>query len=79
MKITLTDLDGRLDAIESGYVETVKVNNVALTETNNEVNVQISAATSAATTSGNGAIVVNTDSTTGAITIGIATIDCGTY
>lgn len=75
----LNDLDGRLDVIESGYVETVKVNNVALAESSNAVNVQISGATSAATAIGNEAIVVTTDNSTGAITLGISTLDCGTY
>ena len=75
----LTGLDGRLDVIESGYVETVKVNNVALAEASNAVNVQISASTTAATATGNEAIVVTTDQSTGAITLGIATLDCGTY
>lgn len=75
----LNDLDGRLDVIESGYVETVKVNNVALAETDNAVNVKISAATSVPTATVNDpAIVVNTDNT-GAITLGIGYIDCGTY
>jgi len=72
----LNDLDGRLDVIESGYVETVKVNNVALAETDNAVNVQISGATSAMT--GANAVIVETDNT-GAVTIGLGTIDCGTY
>lgn len=75
----LTDLDTRVDTIESGYVETVKVNNVALEETNNAVNIQISAATSAVAASGNGAIVVTTNNETGAITLGIASIDAGFY
>jgi hypothetical protein len=74
----LNNLDGRLDVIESGYVETVKVNNVALAETKNAVNVQISGASSAMTPIGNEAIVVDTDSN-GAVTIGLGTIDCGTY
>jgi hypothetical protein len=74
---TLNDLDGRLDVIESGYVETVKVNNVALAETDNAVNVQISGATSAMT--GTNAVIVKTDDSTGAVTIGLGTIDCGIY
>ena len=73
---SLNELDGRLDVIESGYVETVKVNNVALAETNNAVNVQISGANSAMT--GTNAVIVDTDSN-GAVTIGLGTIDCGTY
>jgi ribosome-associated translation inhibitor RaiA len=74
----LNDLDGRLDVIESGYVETVKVNGTALAETDNAVNVSISGSQTAATATGNEAIVVNTDAN-GAITLGIAYIDCGEY
>ncbi len=73
----LADLDGRLDVIESGYVETVKVNDIALAETNNAVNVQITASSSAMT--GSNAVVINTDNSTGAITLGLGTIDCGYY
>ena len=75
----LSSLDGRLDAIESGYVETVKVNNVALAETNNAVNVQISASASAGTASNGEAIVVTTDQSTGAITLALDYADCGYY
>ena len=74
----MADFDGRLDKIESGYVETVKVNNVALAETDNAVNIQISSATSAATATSTEAIVVDTDAN-GNITLGIANIDCGYY
>lgn len=76
----LNDLDERLEEIESGYVGTVKVNDVALTETDHAVNVQISGST--ATPSGtvnDPAIIVNTNQQTGAITLGIGYIDCGTY
>lgn len=73
----LTDLDIRLDAIESGYVETVKVNNVVLAETNNAVNVQISSEAAQGTAAS--PIAVNTDPTTGAVTLQIQSIDCGTY
>ena len=74
----LTDLDERLDTIESGYVETVKVNNVALTETNNTVNIEVESATSAMTATNGEAIVVDTDAN-GGITLGISSIDCGYY
>lgn len=73
----LTDLDGRLDVIESGYVETVKVNNVALAEESNAVNVQISSAPSSGAASS--PITVNTDNSTGAVTLVIQNIDCGYY
>ena len=74
----LTDLDGRLDVIESGYVETVKVNNVPLTETSNAVNIEVESATSAMTATSTEAIVVDTDAN-GGITLGLAGIDCGYY
>lgn len=74
----LTDLDGRLDVIESGYVETVKVNNVALAESDNAVNVQIESASGATTASTSNAIIVDTDAN-GKITLGLNYIDCGTY
>jgi len=73
----LNDLDGRLDVIESGYVETVKVNNVALAETDNAVNVQISSTPASGAESS--PIIVNTDNSTGAVTLQIQNIDCGTY
>jgi hypothetical protein len=72
----LTDLDSRLDVVESGYVETVKVNNVALAETDNTVNVQISS--SAATGTETATIIVNTDAN-GAVTLTIDTLDAGYY
>jgi hypothetical protein len=73
----LAELDGRLDVIESGYVETVKVNNVALAEESNAVNVQISSAPSSGAASS--PITVNTDDSTGAVTLVIQNIDCGYY
>ena len=75
----LNDLDERLDEIESGYVGTVKVNNVALPETDNAVNVQINSSEEALTPTGNEAIVIDQDDSTGAITLGLGYIDCGTY
>lgn len=72
-------LDAALKALSDATVNEVQVNGVALTETNNAVNVQISGATTALTGTGNEAIVVNTDSGTGAITLGIQFLDCGTY
>jgi hypothetical protein len=75
----LNDLDERLDEIESGYVGTVKVNNVALPETDHAVNVQISGSTAAGNPVGNEAITVVTDPDTGAVTLGLGYIDCGEY
>jgi hypothetical protein len=80
---SLNDADVKLAAalktLSDDSINEVQVNGVALDETDNAVNVQISGNTSAATPSSTEAIVVNTDSTTGAITIGLGTIDCGTY
>ena len=78
---SLNDADIKLnDALKSLSDETVnqvKVNNIALAETSNAVNIQISAV------NGTGAsatpIVINTDSNTGAVTIQLEGIDCGTY
>ncbi len=77
----LNDADVKLAAalksLSDETVNQVKVNNVALTETSNAVNVQISA------TAGTGAedtpITVVTDNSTGAVTLKLEGIDCGTY
>jgi hypothetical protein len=78
---SLNDADVKLAAalktLSDNSVNEVQVNGVALAETDNAVNVQISGASSAMT--GNNAVVVETDDSTGAITIGLGTIDCGTY
>lgn len=70
-------LDAALKALSDETVNQVKVNNVALTETANAVNVQIGAV------NGTGAdstpIVINTDNSTGAVTIKLEGLDCGTY
>jgi len=81
----LTDLDERIEAV-SGDVETlsaktitsVTVNDKAVAVANGVAPISISAATSSVTTTGNEAIVVNTDAN-GNITLGIANIDCGYY
>lgn len=79
---SLNDADVKLDAalktLDEAAVKTVKVNNVELNKTSNAVNVNIQAATGATTGTGTGAITVNTDGS-GNITLGIATIDAGTY
>lgn len=75
----LNDLNDKIEAVSGASLSGVSVNNVALTKTNNAVNVQISGATSEATATNGEAIVVNTDQQTGAITLGIGYIDCGTY
>ena len=74
----LTDLDGRLDVVEDEYISGVSVNGKAVTLANKVAPISITAATSAASATGNEAIVVNTDNS-GNITLGIANIDCGYY
>ena len=78
---SLNDADIKLnDALESlttNYIDGVKVNNVALAETNHIVNVQISAGSTAANDAN--AIHVDTNSSTGAITLTLGSIDAGTY
>ena len=78
---SLNDADVKLDAalksLSDATVNEVKVNDVALTEASNAVNVQISAA--AGTGAETAAIAVNTDNSTGAVTISLLGLDCGTY
>ena len=79
----LNDADVKLDAalksLSDATVNAVQVNGVTLTETDNAVNVQISGATGAASPTSSEAIVVTTDDSTGAVTLGLGIIDCGTY
>lgn len=72
-------LEKGLESAVSGGLTGVSVNNVALTPSSNSVNVAIAGATTAATATGNEAIVVTTDSSTGAVTLGLAVLDAGTY
>lgn len=83
----LTDLDTRVDTI-SGDVDTIKeqyisgvsVNSVAVTPANKVAPISISGSTAAPSgTVNDPAIIVNTNQQTGAITLGIGYIDCGTY
>ena len=75
----LTDLDDRLDVVEDEYISGVSVNGVAVTPANKVAPIAVSSSQSAATATNNEAIVVTTDNSTGAITLGIANIDCGYY
>jgi len=82
----LTDLDSRIDTvsgdvdtIKSEYISGVSVNGVAVTPANKVAPIAVSSSTSAATASSTEAIVVTTDQNTGAITLGLAGIDCGYY
>ena len=70
-------LDTALKALSDATVNEVQVNGVALTETSNAVNVQISSEAAQGTEAS--PIVVNTNQTTGAVTLQIQSIDCGTY
>lgn len=69
-------LSEALKSVADNYIEKVKVNNVELAETSNAVNVQILAGSTAANDAN--AIHVDTNST-GAITLTLGTLDCGTY
>ena len=74
----LTNLDERLDVVEDKYISGVSVNGNAVTVADKVAPISIIAATTAVTTTGNEAIVVNTDAN-GNITLGISSIDCGYY
>ena len=69
-------LNNALDALDADVIKGVKVNGSGLTETNNEVNIQISSVKAAGTDAS--PIIVNTDNT-GAVTLQILQIDCGEY
>ena len=69
-------LASALKSLSDATVNEVQVNGVALAETSNAVNVQISAA--AGTGAASTPITVDTDST-GAVTLKLEGIDCGTY
>ena len=70
-------LNDALASLDADVIKSVKVNDVALAETNNAVNVQIGAA--AGTGAESTPITVATDNSTGAITLKLEGIDCGTY
>ena len=78
---SLNDADIKLDAalksLSNETVNQVKVNGVVLKKENNAVNAQIKAA--AGTGAETAAIAVNTDNSTGAVTISLLELDCGTY
>lgn len=77
-----TDIDtvsGDVDTIKEQYISGVSVNGKAVTVANHVAPISIEGATSAMTSTSTEAIVVDTDTTTGEITIGLGTIDCGTY
>lgn len=78
---SLNDADIKLDialkALDDDVIKSVKVNNVALGKRSNAVNVQISSTPASGTSAS--PIIVNTDDTTGKVTLQILQIDCGEY
>ena len=70
-------LNDALASLDADVIKSVKVNNVALAEASNAVNVQISSAPATGTDAS--PIVVNTNNSTGAVTLQILQIDCGEY
>lgn len=74
----VTGINTKVDDIDNKYISGVSVNNHAVTVANKVAPISITAATSAVTATSTEAIVVNTDNS-GNITLGLATIDCGTY
>jgi hypothetical protein len=69
-------VNDRIDDLENDFVSGVTVNGTSVV-TDHVGAISISGGTSAATSSN--AVVVETDNSTGAITISLGTIDCGTY
>jgi len=70
-------LASALKSLSDATVNEVQVNGHALAETGNAVNIQISAA--AGTGAASTPITVYTDNSTGAITLKLEGLDCGTY
>ena len=70
-------MDAALKSLSNETVNQVKVNNVALEETSNAVNIQIAA--SATPAAGQNGIYVATDTNNGNVTLSLGTIDAGTY
>jgi hypothetical protein len=77
IRLSERDLHRMIKESVRRIIDEVQVNGHALTETNNAVNIQISAA--AGTGAANTPITVDTDSSTGAVTLKLEGIDCGTY
>jgi hypothetical protein len=76
----LTNLNDRLEDIEPIYVSGVSVNDNAVTVADHVAPISIQAATGTPTgTITDPAIIVNNNTSTGAVTLGIGYIDCGTY
>lgn len=71
-------VSGDVDTIKAQYVSGVSINGSATTVTDHVAGFTVESATSATTATGNEAITVQTDAN-GNITLGLASIDCGTY
>ena len=72
-------VNDRIDDLENDFVSGVSVNGNAVRVSNHVAPISISGATSAMTSTSTEAIVVSGDTSTGAITLGLGTIDCGYY
>ena len=72
-------ISGDVETIKEQYISGVSVNGNAVTVANHVAPISVVGATEAMTPSSTEAIVVNTNTSTGAITLGLGTIDCGTY
>lgn len=70
-------LNAALKALSDATVNEVQVNGVALAESSNAVNVQISSTPASDTAAS--PIIVNTNGTSGAVTLQIQYLDCGVY
>ena len=75
----LNTVSGKVDTIEANYVSGVSVNGNAVNVANHVAPISVSSSASAMTATGTEAIVVTTDPSTGAITLGLDGIDCGYY
>lgn len=78
----LNDLNDKIETVSAtseAAISGVSVNNIVVPKANKVADIQISGSTSEATATNGEAIVVDVNQSTGAITLGIGYIDCGTY
>jgi len=71
-------ISGDVDTIKEQYISGVSVNNKTVAITDKIAKISVESSTSAMTATSTEAIVVDTDDN-GNITLGLASIDCGTY
>ena len=71
-------ISGDVDTIKEQYISGVSVNNKTVAITDKIAKISVESSTSAMTATSTEAIVVDTDAN-GNITLGLASIDCGTY